>query len=140
MKKVLGCSAQLVLLLTVAALLAAPLACIATVTAPMHSPQIAEKFACPPNTHMKAEWYRATWNEPGEQTLSVTCVDAQGNETPALPQDTKMMLAGTWTYFPYLFLPLLAIGAVILVGLNLLGVGIGALWKKYKQGKEKNHE
>jgi hypothetical protein len=140
MKKAVGCSAQIVLLVVVAVLIAVPLACVATATAPIHSPKIAEKFSCPPDTHMKAEWYRATWNAPGEQTLSVTCVDAQGNETSTLPQDGKMMLAGTWVYFPYLFIPVLVIGAVILAGLNLLGMGIGALWKKSKQGKEINRE
>ena len=135
MKKAVGCSAQIVLLVVVAALIAVPIACLATLTAPMHSPKIAEKFSCSPDTHMQAEWYRATWNEPGEQTLSVTCVDAQGNETSTLPQDAKMMLAGTWTYFPYLFIPVLVIGAAILAGLNLLGVGIGALWKKMKHNQ-----
>ncbi len=132
MKKAIGCSAQIVLLLGVAAFLAAPLACAATATAPLHSPQIAERFSCPPNTHMKAEWYQATWNHPGEQTLSVTCVDAQGNESPTLPQDAKMLWKGVTVYFPYVFIPLLAIGAVILLGLNVIGTTIGALWKKRK--------
>lgn len=137
MKKIAGCSVQVVLLLVIASLVAVPLACLATLTAPMHSPQIAEKFLCPPNTHMKAEWYRATWNHPGEKTLSVTCVDAQGNESSTLPQDAQSLLAGTRTYFPYLFIPVLVIGAVILAGLNVMGVAIGSLWRKIKQDQGK---
>ncbi len=139
MKKAIGCSAQVVLLLAVAALIAAPLACIATATAPMHSPQLAEKFICPPNTKIEAEWYQASWNHPGEKTLSVVCVDAQGNETSTLPQDAKMLLTGTWIYFPYLFIPLLAVGAVLLAGLNFVGIAIGQLWKKLTQ-KKNGHE
>jgi hypothetical protein len=139
MKKAMGCFAQIVLAFAIACLLAVPLACVATVTAPMHTPQIAEKFSCPPNTHMKTEWYRAAWNEPGEKTLSATCVDTQGNETSTFPQDERTLLTGTWTYFPYLFIPLLAAGAIILAGLNMLGVGIGALWKKLKQDKGNKH-
>jgi hypothetical protein len=130
MKKAIGCSAQLVLLLTVAALLAAPLACLATATAPLHSPQLAEKFTCPPDTRLVTEWYRATWNEPGEQTLSAWCEDAQGNEYDTLPQDTKMLWTGLGVYFPYVFIPLLVIGALILVVLNAMGIAIGSLLKK----------
>lgn len=130
MKKAIGCSAQLVLLLTIAALMAAPIACLAAVTAPMHSPEMAEAYTCPPNTRLVAEWYRATWNEPGEQTLAAWCEDAQGNKLDTLPQDEKTMVAGTKVFFPYAFLPLLVIGALILVVMNALGIAIVQLWKR----------
>ena len=91
MKKALGCSFQIVLLLAAASLLAAPIACLAAVTAPLHSPQLAEEFTCPPNTRLVTEWYRATWNEPGEQTLAAWCEDAEGNKFDTLPQDEKMV-------------------------------------------------
>ena len=42
MKKAIGCSAQIVLLLAVSALLAAPIACLAAITAPMYSTKLAE--------------------------------------------------------------------------------------------------
>ena len=130
MKKAIGCSAQIVLLLTVAALLAVPIACIAAVTSPMHSPKLAESFTCPPGTSLVTEWYRATWNEPGEQTLSAWCVDAQGNKLETLPQDERMFIQGTGVFFPYAFVPLLVIGALILAVLNALGIAVGKMLKK----------
>lgn len=136
MKKTTGCVAQIVLVLTLACLAAVPLACVATATAPIHSPQLAEKFGCPPNTHMKTEWYQASYDRPGEQSLSVTCVDAQGNETSTLPLDGKALLTGIWVYFPYLFVPVLVVGAAILVALNLAGVAISSLWKKLMRSRE----
>lgn len=130
MKKAIGCSAQIVLLLTVAALLAAPIACLAAVTAPMYSPEMAESYTCPQGTRLVTEWYRATWNEPGEQTLAAWCVDAQGNKLDTLPQDEKTLLTGTKVFFPYAFIPLLVIGAGILAVLNAMGIAIVQLWKK----------
>ena len=130
MKKAIGCSAQLVFLLVVAALLAAPIACIATATAPLHSTELAEQFTCPPNTRLVTEWYRATWNEPGEQTLAAWCEDAQGNKLETLPQDGKMFLSGIKVFFPYAFIPLLVLGALLLAVLNAMGIAIGSFLKK----------
>ncbi len=136
MKKALGCSAQIVLLFVIAVLLAAPAACIATATAPMHSPHLAEPFLCPPGTGLVAEWYQASWNHPGEKTLSVVCEDAQGKSLPTLPQDLNFWFGGLRVYFPYAFMPLLGIGVVILMGLNMLGIAIGQAWKKLTKGKQ----
>ncbi|MDD2921207.1 MAG: hypothetical protein PHQ36_02880 [Anaerolineales bacterium] len=133
MKKALGCSVQTVLLLTLAVLVAAPLACLAALTAPLHSPKLAESFVCPPDTRLVTEWYQATWNKPGEKTLSAYCADAQGNETPTLPKDSKMLWKGVTVYFPYLFLPLLVIGALILTMLNVMGIALGKVLKKITQ-------
>jgi len=130
MKKAIGCSAQVVLLLAAVALIAVPIACLATVTAPLHSPQLAEKFTCPPNTKLVTEWYQATWNQPGEKTLSAWCEDAEGKRYDTLPQDSKMLWTGLGVYFPYVFIPLLVIGALILVVLNAMGIAIGSLLKK----------
>lgn len=130
MKKAIGCSAQVVLLLVVAVLIAVSIACIATATAPLHSPELAEQFTCPPGTKLVTEWYRATWNEPGEQTLAAWCEDSQGNKLDTLPQDEKMFMKGIGVYFPYAFIPLLVIGALILVVLNAMGIAIGSLLKK----------
>ncbi|MBV6394768.1 MAG: hypothetical protein HFACDABA_00336 [Anaerolineales bacterium] len=113
-----------------AALIAVPLACAAATTAPLHSPGLAEEFICPPETTLVTEWYQATWNAPGEKTLAAYCVDAQGNEFPTLEQDSKMLWKGTTVYFPYLFIPLLVIGAVILAVLNAMGIAIGSMLKK----------
>jgi hypothetical protein len=138
MKKAIGCSAQIVFLLAVAALIAVPIACIATATAPLHSPQLAEQFTCPPETKLVTEWYQATWNAPGEQTLSAWCEDAQGNKLDTLPQDEKMFLTGTKVFFPYAFIPLLVIGALILGGLNVMGVAIGSFLKKTVKPTQEN--
>lgn len=138
MKKALGCSAQLVLLLTVAALLAAPIACLAAVTAPMYAPEMAESYICPPGTTLKTEWYQAMWNEPGEQTLSAWCEDAQGNKLDTLQQDEKMMAAGTKIFFPYAFIPLLILGALILAVLNALGIAIVSVFKKVSRSSKGN--
>jgi hypothetical protein len=135
MKKALGCSAQIVLLLVAAALIAVPLACIATATAPMHSPQLVEQYLCPANTHLEADWYRASWNHPGEKTLSVTCVDAQGKIFSTRPQDAEFWLGGTWIYFPYVFIPMLVLGAILLAVLNALGFALGAFWKRVRAPK-----
>lgn len=141
MKKAIGRSAQIVFLLAVAALIAVPIACIATATAPLHSPALAEQFTCPPGTTLVTEWYQATWNHPGEKTLAAWCEDAQGNKLETLPQDEKMFLAGTKVFFPYAFIPLLVIGALILGGLNVMGVAIGSLLKKTtKPWKPSEHE
>lgn len=136
MKKAIGCSAQLVFLLVVAALIAIPIACIATATAPLHSPKLAEQFTCPPDTKLVTEWYRATWNEPGEQTLAAWCEDAQGNKLDTLPQDEKMFMQGIGVYFPYAFIPLLIIGALILAALNTMGIAIGSALKKASRSIE----
>ena len=138
MKKAIGCSAQIVLLLTVAALLAAPIACLAAVTAPMYSPEMAEAYTCPQGTRLVTEWYRATWNEPGEQTLSAWCVDAQGNKLDTLPQAEKTLLTGTQVFFPYAFIPLLIIGASILIVLNALGMAVWSLLKNVTQPSKGN--
>lgn len=136
MKKALGCSAQMVLLLAFAILLAAPIACIATATAPMHSPELAEPFICPPGTRLVAEWYQASWNHPGEKTLSVVCEDAQGHVSATLPQDSNFWFGGMRVYFPYAFIPLLGIGVVVLAVLNALGVAIGQAWKKLTKANQ----
>jgi hypothetical protein len=138
MKKAVGCSAQIVLLLTVAALLAAPIACIAALSAPMYSPEMAESYTCPQGTRLVTEWYRATWNEPGEQTLAAWCEDAQGNKLDTLPQDEKTLLTGTKVFFPYAFIPLLIIGALILIVLNALGMAVWSLLKKVTQPAKGN--
>lgn len=130
MKKAIGCSAQLILLLVAVSVLATPMACIATATAPLHTPKLAESFVCPPHTRLVTEWYQATWNRPGEKTLAVYCVDEQGNELSTLPQDEKMFAKGIPVYFPYAFIPLLALGAIVLLVLNIMGMTISAFLKK----------
>ena len=120
MEKTVRAFKQVVLLLV---LTAVPLACIAASTAPLHSPGLAEEFSCPPGAQLRSEWYQASWNRPGEKTLAVSCVDAQGNELPMLPQDTKWWLSGLATYFPYFAIPLLAIFA------------FGKLWTSLRRSK-----
>jgi len=129
MKKVVGCSIQLILLLGVVLFVAVPVACVASATAPLHSPKIAESFVCPPETHLVSEWYQASWNHPGEKTLSVTCVDVEGKTVPTLPQDDELLWKGTTVYFPYIFIFLLIIGFLILLALNVTGIAMGRLFK-----------
>jgi hypothetical protein len=130
MKKAIGCSAQVFVLLALVTLTALPIACIAAATAPMHSPNLAESFVCPPDSKLEAEWYQATWNHPGERTLSVVCIDAQGKTLSTLPQDSRFWLGGLKVFFPYAFIPILMVGALILVVLNALGIVIAKAWKR----------
>jgi hypothetical protein len=81
---------QLVLL-GVAAVIGLFAGFILAFTAPLHSPGWVEELMCPPGTQLESEWYRATYNEPGEQTLSVTCVDAQGLSVPRINEDAGML-------------------------------------------------
>jgi len=81
---------QLVLL-GVAAVVGLFLGFLLAFTAPLHSPGWVEELMCPPGTQLESEWYRATYNEPGEQTLSVTCVDAQGFSAPLINEDGGML-------------------------------------------------
>jgi len=118
MKTSLGCGVQLVLLLVLACLLAVPLACFATLTAPLHSPGYAAEVFCPPGSQLKSEWYQATYNRPGERSLSVSCVDAAGNSVPANPRDETALVNGIRLYFPVCFLPIIAIGLIILLTFN----------------------
>lgn len=141
MKKAIGCSAQVIALVVIVALLAAPLACIATFTAPIHSPELGEEFVCPPETRLVTEWYQASWNHPGEKTLAAYCVTDQGEKLNTLPQDEEMLWKGLGVYFPYTFIPLLVIGALILSVLNIIGVAVGSFLKKISAQPRRNmHE
>ncbi len=111
-----GCLTQALLLLVGAALLAVPLACLATLTGPLHSPAYAARVLCPPGSQLESEWYAATYNEPGERSLSVTCVDGQGNPVEANPRDERTLAAGIGLYFPVCFGPTAILG---LIGLLL---------------------
>ncbi len=118
MKTVIGCAAQVILLAVIAVLIAAPLACVATLTAPLHSPGYAGRVLCPPGSQLESEWYQATYNEPGERTLSVTCVDSQGNPVPANPRNETTLFNGIGLYFPVCFVPIIGLGAVALLVMN----------------------
>ena len=107
-------------MLLIAALMAVPLACLAALTAPLHSPGFAAELLCPPGSQPETEWYRATYNEPGERTLTVLCVDTLGNRVPANPSDASTLVKGIRLYFPVVFLPVFIIGAFALVVMNLL--------------------
>lgn len=118
MKTVTGCAAQSILLLVIASLIAVPLACIATLTAPLHSPGYAVRVLCPPGSQLESEWYQSTHNKPGERTLSVTCVDSQGNPVPANPRNETTLFNGIVLYFPVCFVPIVALGAIALIVVN----------------------
>ncbi len=81
---------QLVLL-GVAAVVGLFLGFILAFTAPTHSPGWVAELMCPPGSQLESEWYRATYNEPGEQTLSVTCVDESGLSVPRINEDGGML-------------------------------------------------
>lgn len=118
MRTTAGCAAQIVLLLVLASLIAAPLACVATLTAPLHSPGCAAQVLCPPGSQLESEWYESTYNQPGERTLSATCVDSQGQPVAANPQDERTLLNGARLYFPVCFAPVLVLGALLLLAVN----------------------
>jgi hypothetical protein len=118
MKTATGCAAQAVLVLALASLAAAPLACLATLTAPLHSPGYASRVLCPPGSQLESEWYQATFNEPGERTLAVSCVDAAGNPVAANPRDEITLLSGTVLYYPVCFVPLIVLGLLALAAAN----------------------
>ncbi len=105
-----------ILLLVAAALAAVGLACLATLTAPLHSPGYAAEFLCPPGSQLFSEWYRATFNEPGERTLSVTCVNFDGEPVPGNQRNERTLFKGVRLYFPVFFAQLLALGAIGLAG------------------------
>jgi len=117
-KTLTGCGIQSILLLVFACVLAVPLACFATLTAPLHSPGFATDFLCPPGSQLESEWYQATYNKPGERSLSVTCVDDAGNTAPANPLNETTLLNGILRYFPVCYIPIIVIGAVILLAFN----------------------
>ena len=120
MKTAAGCAAQSIFLIVIASLLAVPLACLATLTAPLHSPGYAVQVLCPPDSQLESEWHQATYNEPGERTLAVTCVDSQGNPVPANPRDEITLFNGILLYFPVCFVPTIVLGAIVLIAANLL--------------------
>jgi hypothetical protein len=124
MKKIAGCGVQAILLAVIAAVIAIPLACLATMTAPLHSPGFASKIICPPGSHVQSEWYQASYDQPGESSLAVTCVDAQGNPVPANPYNVTTLINGIWLYFPVCFIPLIVPGALVLLVLNGLIVAV----------------
>jgi hypothetical protein len=118
MKTLTGCGLQSILLLIIACLLAVPLACLAALTAPLHSPGYASSFLCPAGSQLESEWYQATYNKPGERSLSVACVDDAGNTVPANSLDGATLFDGILRYFPVCFIPIIVAGVVILLLLN----------------------
>jgi len=121
-KTAIGCLAQFLVLLFVTSLLAVPLACISTLTAPLHSPGYAAQILCPEGSQLESEWYQATYDEPGERSLSVSCVDSQGNPVFANSRAEKTLVSGIRLYFPVCFAPILVVGGIILLAVN------GGLW------------
>jgi len=102
------------------AVLALPLAFIATLSAPLHTPQLIEQVICPAGSKVEVTWYQASWNKPGESTARVECVDAAGNRSPAAELDEKNFPSAMLIYYPICLLPLLLVGAVFGLGLFLL--------------------
>jgi hypothetical protein len=95
---------------------------MSTLTAPLHSPGFAAKVLCPDGSQLESEYYQATYNEPGERSLSVSCVDSQGNPVQANPRDERTLASGIQLYFPICFAPFLALGVIVLLIVN------GVLW------------
>jgi ABC-type sugar transport system permease subunit len=115
----------LLLLTVVVAPIALVLAFVGAITAPLHSPQTAQDLLCPPGTTINVEWYQATWNQPGEQTLSVSCVDADGGHLPAA-EDAASTGRLTARYFVWIF-GLLFIPLALLLALL---VALVWLWRR----------
>lgn len=122
MKTAVGCLVQSVTLLFLASLVAVPLACLSTLTAPLHSPGYAAQVFCPEGSQLESEWYQATYDEPGERSLSVSCVDSQGSPISANPRDEKILVSGIRLYFPICLAPVLVVGGIVLLAVN------GGLW------------
>jgi len=94
-------------------------------TAPLHSPGLVAELMCPPGTQLQSEWYRATYNEPGEQTLSVTCVDASGFSVPRINEDAGMLtLIGRFS--------LICVGGMF-CPLSLVALVIGLLFARRRR-------
>ena len=100
---------QSILFVTVGCFTVIP-AFIGAMTAPMHSPALAEKAFCPEDTTIEVDSYQSTWNEPGESTISVSCVDATGNHYSATEGNEGALLALIGRFFlislGVLFIPL----------------------------------
>lgn len=134
MKIAIGCFGfviEVVILLVVAVLIALLGGVIATVTVPLHSPEVASQLVCPTGTHLVSEWYQASWNHPGEKTLRAWCEDAQGHQLDTLPLESDALMTGIQIFFPYIFIPTLIIGGIILVIVNIMILGAGALIQKF---------
>lgn len=90
--------------------LALPLAFIATLSGPLHSPQLIGQVICPAGSKLEVTWYQASWNKPGEQTAAVECVDAAGKRSPAAELDEKTLPPAMLIYYPICLGPLLLAG------------------------------
>jgi hypothetical protein len=67
---------------------------ILAVTAPLHSPAWVEELLCPPGTTVEVDSYESTTSsEPGMETLSVSCVDAEGTSYSAIEGNDPGFLA-----------------------------------------------
>jgi len=107
MKQALGCSSVLLFFLAVI-LIAVPLACIATVAAPIIDRNNLQEIACPPGTTLITSWEETTYTRPGERVLSAYCEDAQGNDFKA-----NDLGYGALKYFPKYFLYSLGVSFIL---------------------------
>lgn len=115
-----GCLAASVVIYVISMLvLALPLAFVAAVTAPVHSPAMIGKIICPPGSRVEVSWYQAA-DKIGEESAAVECVDASGGRTPAVELDNNSLPAVLRHFYPICLLPLLLGGAVLIGALAVL--------------------
>lgn len=108
-------------------MLAFPLAFIATISAPLHSPQIIGQVICPEGSRVEVVWENG--DATGEKTANVTCVNAAGNRTPAGDLDGTNLNQAFWLYYPICLVPLL-------IGGGVFGVAIYVLIRRFRKQDE----
>ena len=91
------------------AIIALPFTCMLIALSPLIAPWLVEKRACPPGTHLKTGWHQATWNKPGEYTLTVDCVDAHGQTVPRLPDSNKIGVVEFLIYYATCFVAIVLV-------------------------------
>jgi len=107
---------QIILFISVG-FLALIIAFAAAMTAPFHSPQLAEKAYCQAGETLEVEESTAPSNRPGAKTVFVQCVDAEGTRTSATDRMGSAIPALMGRFFllafVVLFVPVSLIGFVI---------------------------
>ncbi len=100
--------------------LALPLAALAALSAPLHTPQLIGQVVCPQGSQVELNWVASNPENLNEKTAKVECVDAEGNRSPAAELDGQTFPRAVLLYYPVCLLPLLLGGGVFGLALFLL--------------------
>ena len=107
------------IVLLLVALVALPVACAATLTAPMHSPGLAARFACPPGATLVVDSYQSVHDKAGRKRITGQCVDAQGKSVPRRELNESALVDGMALFYPRCAAILLLVAAIPWLPLRL---------------------